>query len=33
MWTVEKVSHVGPEGLDWVRSSCAGRGEVWRREK
>lgn len=28
MWTVETVSHVDPEGLDWVRNCCAFRGEV-----
>lgn len=33
MWTVETVSHVGLEGLDWVSNSCTFRGEVSRREK
>lgn len=33
MWTVETVSHVAPEGLDWVRNCCTFRGEVSRREK
>lgn len=33
MWTVETGSHVGPEGLDWVRNSCTFSSVVSRREK
>lgn len=33
MWTVETVSHVDPEGLDWVRNCGPLRGEASRGEK